>query len=239
MGYSYVYSSPETVRTTVKEWVSIEKTISAEAAEWSEKRMLLDELLNLANIEIETLQSSIAEIESTQTAADTDRKKLLAAQDVLNENHTIIRRFLESIEPKLQAIKARLPSPLVEQLEPFYRKLPDNSKETTLGIAQRMQTTVGILTTIQTFDSTISINDEIRDFENGVQGEVRTVYIGLSSAYYYAPAGDDAGIGYPSAASWIWESQPSLHSDIAEVIAIAEQSASEARFITLPVSLKD
>ena len=226
-------------RNIVKEWVAVEKTISAEAAQWSEKQRLLNDLINLAQVEIETLESSITEIESTRSAADATRKQLLAEQDVLAANHTNIRTFLETMEPNLKAIQIQLPYPLIKKLAPFYERLPENPKETTLGLAKRVQSVIAILITIQKFDREITVSDELRAFEDGAQGEVRVVYVGLSAAYYYTPYGDEAGIGYPGNTGWIWESKPSLHSKIEEVIAIADQSTSDARFITLPVSLQN
>ena len=102
-----------------------------------------------------------------------------------------------------------------------------------------MQNVVGILTAIRQFDRTITVTDELRVLNDGAQGEVRSIYIGLGAAYYYTPSGKDAGIGYPGSQGWTWESQPSLRSEIEEVIAIAEQSTSEARFVALPVSVKN
>lgn len=229
----------EAIRNTVREWVSVEKTISAEAASWSEKQMLLQDLLTVAESEIETLESSIAEIESTQTAAYEARRQLLAEQETLNANHKIIRTFLENMEPELKALKQQLPDPLKENLELLYRQLPEDSQRTTLGIAQRMQTAVGILTAIRQFDRTITVSDELRTLGDGNQRAVRSIYIGLGAAYYYVPSGKDAGIGHPGDQGWIWESQPSLWPEIEEVIAIAEQTTSEARFIALPVSIEN
>lgn len=229
----------EIIRNTVKEWVTVEKTISAEAASWSEKQMLLQDLLNVTEAEIKTLESSISELESTRTVADETRKQLLFDQEILNKNHAIIRTFLETIEPELKTIKQQLPHPLTEKLTSFYQRLPEEPQQTKLGIAQRMQTVIGILTAIQQFDRTITVTEELRGLENGIQGEVRSVYIGLGAAYYYTLSGKDAGVGYLGDQGWVWESQPSLRPEVEEVIAIAEQSMSEARFIALPVSIKN
>jgi hypothetical protein len=226
-------------RSTVREWIDVEKAISAEAAEWSEKQMLLQDLLKIAEAEIRTLESSISELAATRTEADEIRRKLLTEQEVLNENHTLVRIFLEAIEPELQAVKQKLPQPLVEKLSPFYQRLPEEPKQTKLGIAKRMQTVVGILTAIRQFDRTITVTDELHVLDNGAQGEGRSVYIGLGVAYYYTLSGKDAGVGYPGNQGWEWESRPSLRSEIEEVIAIAEQSVAEARFIELPISLKN
>lgn len=235
----FTVESVTSTRNTLREWITVEKAISAEAAKWSEKQMLLQDLLNVTEAEIKTLESSISELESTRTAADETRKQLLIERENLNKNHAIIQTFLETIEPKLKIIKQRLPHTLKEKLASFYQKLPEKPHETNLGIAQRMQTVIGILTAIRQFDRTITVTNELQILDNGIQGEVRSVYIGLGAAYYYTLSGKDAGIGYPGDQGWIWESQPSLRSEIEEVIAIAEQSTSEARFIALPISLEN
>ena len=240
MSHLYATVPIEVTRSTVKEWIAVEKTISAEATEWSEKEILLKDLLNVTEAEIKVLESSISELAANRTEADKTRRKLLLEQEQLSEHHALVPTCLETVEPELQALRQQLPQPLVEKLVPFYQKLPENPRQTSLGIAQRMQTVIGILTAIQQFDRTITVSDELRALDNnGTQGEVRSVYIGLGAAYYYRVSGQDAGIGYPGDQGWVWESQPSLRTEIEEVIAIAGQSTAEARFVALPVSVRN
>ncbi|HBM86594.1 MAG TPA: hypothetical protein DD423_07450, partial [Opitutae bacterium] len=96
-----------------------------------------------------------------------------------------------------------------------------------------------ILNTINKFDRTITLHAEIRTLGDGSQGEVETVYVGLGTAYYRTRSGDDAGYGHPGTNGWQWYSQPELSAAIAEVIATANNTNQEARFIALPVELQN
>lgn len=229
----------ESMRTITKEWVAVEQAISLEAVASVEKQTLLKDLVAATKAEIKTLQSALTEIEATRSAADVMREDLITDQEILRKNRTLILSFLLEMEPELKAFEKRLPTPLQEKLASFYQRLPENSSNTTLGIAERMQTVASLLTGIHEFDRTITVSDEIRTFANGTEGEVQSVYIGLGTAYYRTRSGDDAGIGHPNGEGWMWESQPGLNKEIAEVIAIVNQSTQKVRFIDLPVTLQN
>lgn len=226
-------------RTIVKEWVATEKAISSEAIQWEEKQTLLTDLIGVTQAEIDTLNKSLETIEATATEADAVRAELVTEQEDLNNGRQRIATFLDEIEPKLQAFKPALPAPLQDKLTPLYQRIPQDPATTSLGIAERMQTVVGLLSTVNKFDRTITVHEELRTLGDGSTGEVETVYIGLGAAYYRTRSGDDAGVGQPEADGWHWESQPELSAAIAEVIAIANNQTQEARFIPLPVEFQN
>lgn len=229
----------ETLRNTVKEWVAVEKSTSAEAAEWAERKTLLNDLIQVTQAEIQALQTSIADLEATQSTADTVRQDLLTQSQEFDNYKATILTTLAEIEPQLTALKPRLPHPLRKQLNNFYQRLPQDASTTKLSIGERMQTILSILTALQTFNQNISIHDELHTLPDGRQGQIQTIYIGLGNAYYRTPTGQDAGIGYATNNGWQWDSQPQLATAIETVIAIAEQSTQDARFIPLPVSLQN
>ncbi|MEM7672287.1 MAG: DUF3450 family protein [Verrucomicrobiota bacterium] len=229
----------ESLRDTVKQWVDVEKSISAESAAWAEKEILLKDLIAVEGKNIEKLENALREFDSNATAADAARKKLVEERESLDAQRSAIREFLDTTEPQLKTLKLQLPAPLEKRLEPFFIRLPNDPTKTSLGLAERMQTVVGILSTIQKFDRVITVTDEIKTLEDGSQGEVQTVYIGLGAAYYRSRSAADAGIGQASPTGWKWTSQPELGSAIAEVIAIAQNTSQEARFISLPVELQN
>jgi hypothetical protein len=108
-----------------------------------------------------------------------------------------------------------------------------------MGIAERMQTVIGILSMVQKFNNQITVTNEIKNLNNGTQGEVKTLYLGLGSAYYVSTSGEESGYGYPSKLGWVWKSKDSLASEISESIKIAENLQQEARFISLPVNIQE
>ncbi len=236
---SWASEEIESVRAITKEWVAVEQAISSEAVAWLEKQTLLEDLTTTTKVEIDKIQSALAEIEATRSAADILRKELITQQESLRKNQKTILSFLREMEPELKTFEKSLPAPLLEKLASLYQRLPGDPSTTTLGIAERMQTVISILTGIHEFDRTITVSDEIRVLADGTEGEVQSVYLGLGAAYYRTRSGEDAGIGYPNSQGWTWESQPELNEAIAEVIAIVNQSTQEVRFIDLPVALQN
>lgn len=229
----------DATRNIVKEWVATENAISSEAAQWQEKQELLQDLLSVTQTEIETLEESVREIEDTATEADAKRAELINQQESLSEGRQRISQFLAEIEPQLIQLRPTLPTPLAEKLANTYQRLPKDPSDTSLGIAERMQAIVTILSTVNKFDQTITVYEELRTLEDGRTSEVETVYIGLGAAYYRTRSGDEAGYGQPGPDGWTWHSQPELAADIDEVLDIANNRTQEARFIALPVELKN
>ena len=229
----------ESARNTVKEWVATEKAISLEAAEWLQKEALLHDLIGVTRTEITTLEKSIQEIKETATAADASRANLVTEQEALAEGRARITQFLIKIEPQLLALRPALPAPLSEKLQSVFQRIPNDPQNPALGIAERMQTVVSILTTINKFDQVITVHEELRTLDDGTTSEVETVYIGLGAAYYRTRSGKDAGSGSPGPDGWVWQSQAELEPAISEVIAIASNSTQEARFVALPVQLQN
>ena len=224
-------------RDAVTQWVEVEKTLSREAADWRAKRAHLADLLSVAKQEIETLRAQIDDSRETATVGDKRRAELVARRDKLSGTAAAIAGFLKPAESRLRELKKRLPPPLQERLTPFYKRLPANSEETTLGLAERMQTVVGILSSIQKFDTAVTIDEAVRELSDGSSGEVRTIWFGLGAAYYISAGGVDAGIGIPTADGWEWKSQPQLAEAIQKVLQAADGQARETGFTPLPVKV--
>ncbi|MEM1223666.1 MAG: DUF3450 family protein [Verrucomicrobiota bacterium] len=229
----------DSARNLVKEWVATEKAISSEAAQWQEKKDLLNDLLSVTEAEVATLEKSIRTIEESATVADASRTKLVNEQEALAEGRQRISKFLSEIEPQLLELRAALPEPLSKKLANAYQRIPKDPSEGTLGVAERMQSVVSILSIINKFDRTVTVYEEIRALEDGTMSEVETVYLGLGAAYYRTRSGKDAGFGQPGPDGWSWQSEPSLGAKIAEVIAIANNQTQLARFIDLPVKIQN
>ncbi|MEM7791978.1 MAG: DUF3450 family protein [Verrucomicrobiota bacterium] len=229
----------DSARNLVKEWVAIEKAISSEAVEWREKQDLLNNLLSVTETEVETLENSIRAIEESATVADASRRKLVNEQEALTEGRQRISKFLSEIEPRVLQLRQTLPEPLSKKLENAYQRIPKDPTGSTLGVAERMQTVISILSIINKFDRSVTVYQEIRTLDDGTRSEVDTVYLGLGAAYYRTRSGSDAGFGQPGLDGWNWQSQPSLEADIEEIIAIASNQTQLARFIDLPVEVKN
>jgi hypothetical protein len=238
---SVASASPEAlvdVRTTIGEWAKAEKAISRESLQWQEERVLLDDLLTVAGKRVAKLEAIIQEYEGFVSTADVQRLKLLDQSERVAADIQQIEAFLVKMESGLRRLKSRLPEPLQEELAPVYQRLPKNAEESTLGLGERMQSVVSLLTKIREFDTKISLSESIRELSGSdVEVSFRTLWIGLGQAYYLAP--NDAGYGMLGADGWEWHSQPEIASAIQECIALVEGRSTEPKLIDLPVVLKE
>ena len=224
------------LRSLTQQWVALEQSITKEAIAWEEKAFQLNDLIKITQLEVEYLEEELKILEAAATTADDRREELLIEKEQLKKDTLAIQKFLPQIEHALRHLKTRLPQPLQETLDPLYQRLPKDPNSTSLNIADRMQTVIGILSATQKFNDVITINQEIKTLTDGTQGEVTTLYIGLGAGFYITTAGNDAGYGYPTETGWVWESQASLMKPISKAIAIAENVSQEAKFISLPVN---
>lgn len=224
-------------RSIVKEWVQAEQVLSAEQAQWHQERALIKDMITVLDKETESLREIIKDNEASLTQADEQRASLLETRSSLHEKRKLITQFLENTEPVIHALETRLPTPLQQQLAPFFIKLPQDSKTTDLGIAERMQVALAILDAIRAFDRKMTVAHELHSDEQGSPYEVTTLYIGLGQAFYISA--QDAGIGTPTQTGWKWESQPKLHSSIQKAITMIEGNTHDIGFITLPLTVSN
>lgn len=226
-------------RAAVSKWVDVERSISREALLWEDKKTLLNDLVEVARTEIRTLQQSIAQADKATGAADARRSDLVRKRDNNADLAAKIETFLVGVEKRLRGLHSRFPKPLLEKLAPLIQRFPSNSQDTELGIAVRMQTVMGYIAEVQRFDTLVTVGEELLPLANGDSREVRTIHFGLGAAFYVTSDDSDAGVGGTGADRWSWTSQPNLAAAIREAIATAEGKQREARFLSLPVSLKE
>ena len=228
-------SAIERVRSIVEQWVSVEKAISSEAQAWKEKERSLRDLIELGRVDRDNLNQQIVEFQETATAADEKRAELVARQKELDQSAEQVVAFLNQIEPRLRQLEIKLPTPLRENLAGQFQKLP-TAEDTSLDVAERMQTVVTLLVAIQRFDrSGLTVHAEVRKLNDGTEGEVKTLYVGLGTAYYLSESDNDAGYGIVNSQGWQWESSKAIRDEVREAIEIVELKALEPKFILLPV----
>ena len=206
-------------REAVSQWVAVEQTLSLEASAWREKQAHLNNLIGVAKAEIAALEKQITEAKQSAGAADERRAELVQQQAESDAKEKLLQDFLAPAEKRLRGMKTRLPEPLQRKLAPFFRRLPARPDDAgSLGVAERMQSVVGILAAIQKFDSIVTVVEDIRKLDDGTTGEVRTIYFGLGAAYFLAAGGSDAGVGAPGPDGWAWQSRPELADAIRDAV---------------------
>ena len=139
IGCSLLSASPpavDGVRSTIGEWVAVEQAISREALDWEEDKVLLGDLVAVAETRIAKLEAEVAESEAFASTADAKRLELLDQSDAIEEQAARIETFLAIIEARLRALQPNLPDPLQRALAPDYQRLPEDADATRLGLGE-------------------------------------------------------------------------------------------------------
>jgi len=227
--------TPQDARSITREWVSVEQAISHEAGEAEHTHILTADRIAVLEAEINLLRKERAENTNRTTRAEREWAALTRHETEGAAQHAQLRAFLLSAETRVKNMRTRLPRSLSEKLAHLYQRLPEETGSSHRGIAERLQTVIGILTSIQAFNDSINVTVEVKAINQQPAGEVTTLYLGLGQAYYLSAG--DAGYGYPGAQGWTWTSQPGLKASIARAIATIEGRAAEPAFVELPVTL--
>ncbi|MEM8866932.1 MAG: DUF3450 family protein [Verrucomicrobiota bacterium] len=215
-------------------WVETEKAIAETKGAWAAEKEVVADLIALLETEKEKLTTSIEALEDTSDATDTKRSELNADKERLVASTETLEAAVPELEALAREFVERLPSPLVEELAPLIRRLPESGAKVTLPVSQRLLTVVGILNKIDKFNSSISVVSEIKATgESSV--EVTTLYIGLAGAFFADASGNYAGTGKPGTDGWVWEEDATIAKDVVALIE-SYQGASEAKFVELPLS---
>ena len=228
-------ADPLQAREQLREWVDVQKTISAERAAWTAEEAILRDMIALLTTEIDSLEERIeaarAATDTTsakRTELETARAELMAAMDALEPQVVVF-------ENRIRALYHRLPGPLQQEVTPLYNRLPEDPARSRLGVVERLQAVVGILSQADKFNGGVTLVSELRQVGDR-NAEVKTLYFGLAGAFFSDAAGSYTGLGRPGANGWVFEEAPEFAPEIVNLIAVYEGTA-EAAFVTLPVTL--
>lgn len=232
----------EVTRTALQEWVDTQRIQAEEFEAWRSDKAVLEERILLIQDKIgfatESTQAIQEEIRTTDESLRT-----------ANEEHDDLVDALATLEPVILTLEGRvrqliptLPEPLLETVDLLVKRLPEANPEegveSKLSLTERFQTVVGILNAANKFNREIQPVTELRKLDNGSMAEVRTLYIGLSVAYYATRSGDSGGYGYPTATGWTWTAADDAAVEIARAIEIFE-GAEQATVVGLPFTVAE
>lgn len=230
-------SPVDAVRDSIGEWANTEKAISREALKWQSDKILMQDMIAVAEQRVSNLETLVSEGANQASAADNERMELLDRSEQIADKATRIEAQILWLETTLRDFKPRLPEVLQDELEVTYQRIPETKSDTaTASMGERMQTVINLISKIRQFDSTITLSESIRTLP-GTQTEAafRTMWLGLGQAYYIAP--NDAGYGLATQTGWEWHSQPELAKEIATCMELLEGTKSTPEVISLPVTL--
>lgn len=223
-------------RDVLDKWVETRQIISEEKADWKTEKSILGDTVQLLSSELERLETALADLEASATAADEDRTQLAAEKEALSAASAVVIDNIGALEAQLKTIIQTLPDPLVNKIKPLIRRLPDDPTDTKLSLGERVQNIVGILSQADKFNTTLTETSESREIGEDKIVEVRTLYWGLAMAYYVDASGEYAGIGYPTADGWEWPRIEGAGAEIKTLIDVYE-GAEDIQFVEVPARI--
>ncbi|WP_269525184.1 DUF3450 family protein [Coraliomargarita parva] len=235
-GLAIVSASQAEIRDTQDKlisWVETKKTISETEANWLAEKEIITDLVKVLENEKTKLEESIEKLDTSADATDKLRTDLNADKESLLAANETLESVIPELEAKARDLLAKLPKPLIEELDPLIRRLPEAGKKSSLPVSQRLLTVVGILNKVDKFNTGITITSEIRNLGE-TSMEVKTIYFGLAGAFFASDNGAYTGIGIPAEGGWKWEEDKAIAGSVVDLIDTYE-GAREASFVTLPV----
>lgn len=231
-------SSIEVTKKQLEKWVETKQILSKEANAWELDREYLQQSIELLAKELESLEADITEKEGENTAADEKRQKLLLERTNYFKADAVLAEDVALMEEGVRGLVQRFPDILQKKLERIIVSIPEDPEKTKLSLGQRLQNIVGILAQAEKFDKTATFSGETRDIGGGKELQVSTLYWGLSFAFYTDTLGENAGIGVPGEAGWVWTAHNDKASDIKRFIDIYEGNVDNIEFVPLPINIQ-
>jgi hypothetical protein len=238
---SHNHATADNGRAALEQWLETRRVESRERADWKLERELLVDSQRFLHAERERLQELLEDLSQRQDATAMERHRLNAEREGLDATAAAMIKVLPQMEQRLLGLAAGFPDPLRAQLAPLLRRLASAEKpgQVQVGLAERLQNIVGILTEADKFNATLTLTREIRDdLQNGIPAiEVRTLYVGISMAYFVDGSGRHAGVGYPGSHGWQWQVLSNHAVAIGNFIDDYEGSG-QIRLVRLPAEIR-
>ncbi len=236
-GQTWAQTKFAETRTTLEKWVETRQLISKERSDWATDKEDLQQSLNLYEKESALLAEQIAKLEATTTQADKERDRLIEENDALSAAATTIKTTVAQLEKRVLDLAKAFPPPLMERIEPLFKRIPTNPATARLSLGERMQNVIGILSEADKFNGNITVVTELKKNPEGQEVSVKTLYLGLGAAFFVDKSGQFAGVGVPTLDGWTWTPQNDLAQKISKTIYVYENAA-EAVFVGMPVAIQ-
>lgn len=226
----------EDTTNTLEQWVETERLLSEAQAEWETEKASMENLISIYTEEIASLTGIIEAAEKDTSAAEARRSALLEQDAAVKGIEADLVRAIIEVEKNLKSLQAILPPPLLEELGPTFKTLPEDPENSKLAVGQRIQPVAAILTQVQKFNQTVNLFEGFREFEEGSTVQTEMVYFGLGVAFYVDQANEHAGVAFPGPDGWQWTDDNSLAATVRSFIDIYK-GTQQARYIEIPVNV--
>lgn len=227
----------ESTRAALEKMVEVKKLASLEKSEWTTGRGLLEDRIDLLRREIERLRASIREAQEGIAETDEARGELARENEALGEATAALQEIVSELETRTKGLVARLPQPLLEEIEPLVQRFPKDADDADASLPDRFLNVIGVLNAVNKFNQQISLASEVLTLPDGTVAEVTSLYVGIGQAYYATTRGDAAGVGTASADGWTWSPANEHVAEISRAISIMRDRAT-AEFVRLPIRIQ-
>ncbi len=229
-------------RATIGKWVEARMTLGRVEADWQSDRETLKASISLFEGELKRLGQQLETIEKGEgqnkgaQQIEKEIREQTAENDELKAALDKVAALLTGFEAKFRQLHKRLPPPVVEKIAPLYALMLEDPAATKMTAGKRVQVLIGMLKAVDEFNGAVRVEPGVRKLSEGVEIQVRTLYLGLGQAYYTDKNGNYAGTGTATAAGWEWTENKELAPLIARTLAIYD-SAQPAAYVGLPVKV--
>jgi hypothetical protein len=230
----------DAIRSTqdvLTEWISVEKTLSADRTQWALEREVLTSANAFMAEEIARLEQIIQDAEETASAGERKRAELEEARARLDAVNARMEGIIGTFEARLLEQSKSWPSAFLAMVRVPLSRIPDGTAAQRPPLTMRLQNVVAVLSQFDKFNSVVTKDLAVQEIE-GTPREVTTLYYGFAFAYFVDGTGSHAGYGHPNPAGegWTWISEPGLASSIQDLVGVFEQTR-EAVFLALPAKI--
>lgn len=230
-------------RAKLEKWVETRQIVSEERSEWRAEEETLTATRDLLREQKEKLRSEIEELEASASRADEERRELLLQRGEFQRANRSLEERIRELEDAILALAPRLPEPLREEADPLLVQIPESDeKAAERQLGTRLVNVLGVLSQAEKWNGTASLVGETRAVGGGEEKlQVRTLYWGLSQAFYVAAQGRAAGVARPrpeGSEGWEFHDRPELADDAGLLLDIYEGNVDAIQFVTLPVEIQ-
>lgn len=224
-------------KAKLAKWVETRQIISEEKADWQVDEDFLKSTRELLEEQVKTLEEQVTELKESTTESDEKRRELLVERAKLQRADTAVADQIAALESQIKKLAARFPEPLQDKLDPLIVRIPENPKETSLPLGQRLINVLGILGQAEKFNSTANFYGETRKVGDQ-RVSVKTLYWGLAFAVYVDSQGKTSGFGRPGPDGWVWTEDNAIAADAKLFIDMYEDNVDTIEFVQLPINIQ-
>lgn len=230
-------SAIDDARAALERWVEVRKTISQEQRDFTLKKEVLADRIELVERDIESVKAKIEEAKATISETEKKTAELAAENDKLKAEAARKAELVTALERRVSALLARSPDPIRERVKVLSQRFPSDPATTKQSLSERWQNVVGVLNEMNKFQRELVVASEVRTLPDGSSAEVATLYLGLGQAYYVNATGTVAAIGTSTATGWTWNPANEIAPLVSQVIGIVK-GEKVAAFVKLPVKVQ-